>query len=169
MFDAGILRRNPSPTKLRTSICRSSKPSACSFISLSRPVTCNLLLDKHAPKITPKQTYACSVPSGKHSGVAISGYQHNMYENLENQSFCSNHVVVDLHPASSAYIQGSTHHSWLLENEMMVRDGFLWFLIILMLPETATDESERSKGDSFLLQIASKQKHTPLCAHLSCL
>ena len=40
------------------------------------PVTCNLLLDKHEPEIAPKQTYAWSLLSGKHSGVAMSGYQY---------------------------------------------------------------------------------------------
>ncbi len=42
VFDAGILMRNPSPIKLSTWICRSSKPSACSSISLPLDMAGNL-------------------------------------------------------------------------------------------------------------------------------
>ena len=52
--------------------------------------------------------------------------------------------------AFSAYIQRSTRQSWLLENDVMVLDGSLLFLIILIPPETAKDGSESHEAEVIL-------------------
>ena len=86
VFDAGILMRNPSPTKPSTLICRISKPSACSSISLWLDMAGNLQLavgKTQRKKCT--KNYAWSLQdSGKHSGVGRT-----MQDNAGNQLFCS--------------------------------------------------------------------------------
>ena len=109
------------------------------------PLPCNLLLDKHAPEIAQnKSIYTWPLISGKHSGVAISGYQY-MRDSVANQSFASNLCIFCLHP--TVYPSKLAFGEW--------RDGSWWFLIVPDHPDTTRGWYQGwiwitwSKGDSW--------------------
>ena len=93
-------------------------------------VSCNLQLDTHAPEIAQNKStvYIWSLLSGKHSGVAISGYQY-MWDSVANQSFASNLRIFCLHP--TFYPSELAFGEW--------RDGSWWFLIVPDHPDAKRD------------------------------
>ena len=87
MFDAGILMRNPSPMKLRTSTCRSSKPSAGSSLSphdWTWPVTFYLAVNNMHQKL---HQNLCMVTTFWQK-ISTSCYRYS------KPIVCSGHVVV---------------------------------------------------------------------------
>ena len=142
-----FVMRNPSPMKLHAhqSVGVQSHLHAPFPDDWTWPLPCNLLLDKHAPEIAQnKSIYTWPLISGKHSGVAISGYQY-MRDSVANQSFASNLCIFCLHP--TVYPSKLAFGEW--------RDGSWWFLIVPDHPDTTRGWYQGwiwitwSKGDSW--------------------
>ena len=99
-----------------------------------------------------------TVLSGRHSGVAISGYQY-MWDSVANQSFASNLLIFCLHPMF--------YPSRLaFQNDVMVLDGFLLFLIILILLETSKGGSESHEAKVILRPNNSSETKPLQCVEL---
>ena len=157
---AGVWCRNPSPLTPCTSICRSSKPSACS-ISRWFDMAGNLQLavGQTCTRNCAKQIYTWSLLSGKHSGVAISGYRY-MRDSVANQSLptCAFSAYIILHP--TFYPSKLAFGEW--------RDGSWWFLIVPDHLDTTRDCKgwiwiTWSRGDSWS-KSRLQSKNIPLCS-----